>query len=151
MSNLEPNQQIRLGSSHVFFFKGWGVWYFSPIQVLTKRGQLVAYQIKVLKSGLVAPTGACRNCLRQLYCKLKGRGIGYSFQLAITAPLYSIIGYCIATAQSCLNSYCNGQQYVCAAQLVLKSPQTAGPDVWSQHMALGRIYNTPCFAWPFCK
>ena len=29
-----------------------------------------------------------------------GRGIGYSFQLAITAPLYSIIGYCIATAQS---------------------------------------------------
>ena len=30
----------------------------------------------------------------------QGRGIGYSFQLAITAPLYSIIGYCIATAQS---------------------------------------------------
>ena len=29
-----------------------------------------------------------------------GRGIGYSFQLAITAPLYSIISYCIATAQS---------------------------------------------------
>ena len=28
------------------------------------------------------------------------RGIGISFQLAITAPLYSIIGYCIATAQS---------------------------------------------------
>ena len=25
---------------------------------------------------------------------------GYSFQLAITAPLYSSIGYCIATAQS---------------------------------------------------
>ena len=33
-----------------------------------------------------------------------GRGIGYSFQLAITAPLYSIIGYCIATAQSCWGS-----------------------------------------------
>ena len=31
---------------------------------------------------------------------LIGRGIGYSFQLAITAPLYSITGYCIATAQS---------------------------------------------------
>ena len=28
-------------------------------------------------------------------------GLEYSFQLAITAPLYSIIGYCIATAQSC--------------------------------------------------
>ena len=28
------------------------------------------------------------------------RGIGYSFQLAITAPLYSITGYCIAAAQS---------------------------------------------------
>ena len=49
---------------------------------------------------LFAPTGAFRNCLSQLYFKPKGRGIGYSFQLAITAPLYSIIGYCIATAQS---------------------------------------------------
>ena len=48
----------------------------------------------------VAPTGASRNCLRQLYFKLKGRGIGYSFQLAITATLYTIIVYCIATAQS---------------------------------------------------
>ena len=28
-------------------------------------------------------------------------GLEYSFQLAITAPLYLIIGYCIATAQSC--------------------------------------------------
>ena len=50
----------------------------------------------------VAPTGAYRNCLRQLYFKSKWRGIGYSFQLAITAPLYSITGYCIATAQSYL-------------------------------------------------
>ena len=31
----------------------------------------------------------------------RGGVLGYSFQLAITAPLYSIIGYCIATAQSC--------------------------------------------------
>jgi len=29
-----------------------------------------------------------------------GWDIGYSFQLAITAPLYLIIGSCIATAQS---------------------------------------------------
>ena len=50
---------------------------------------------------LIAPVGAFRNCLRQLYFKSKWRGIGYSFQLAITAPLYSITGYCIATAQSC--------------------------------------------------
>ena len=49
---------------------------------------------------MIAPTGAYRNCLRQLYFKSKWRGIGYSFQLAITAPLYSITGYCIATAQS---------------------------------------------------
>ena len=49
---------------------------------------------------LIAPDGAFRNCLNQLYFKPRGRGIGYSFQLAITAPLYSIIGYCIATAQS---------------------------------------------------
>ena len=52
-------------------------------------------------SALIAQMWACRNCLSQLYLKLKWRGIGYSFQLAITAPLYSITGYCIATAQSC--------------------------------------------------
>ena len=54
-----------------------------------------------MNSALIAQLWACRNCLRQLYLKLKWRGIGYSFQLAITAPLYSITGYCIATAQSC--------------------------------------------------
>jgi len=48
----------------------------------------------------MAPIGASRNCLRWWYFTSPGRGIGYSFQLAITAPLYSIIGYCIATAQS---------------------------------------------------
>ena len=60
-------------------------------------GQLVGTPLDIICS-----LRACRNCLRQLYFKLKGRGIGYSFQLAITAPLYPIIGYCIATAQSCL-------------------------------------------------
>ena len=54
-----------------------------------------------MNSALIAQIWACRNCLRQLYFKSKWRGIGYSFQLAITAPLYSITGYCIATAQSC--------------------------------------------------
>ena len=49
---------------------------------------------------LSCSNGAYRNCLRRLYFKSKWRGIGYSFQLAITAPLYSITGYCIATAQS---------------------------------------------------
>ena len=48
----------------------------------------------------IASTEAFRNCLRKMYCNFPGRGIGYSFQLAITAPLYSITGYCIATAQS---------------------------------------------------
>ena len=54
----------------------------------------------------VAPTGASRNCLRQLYFKLKGRGIGYSFQLAITATLYTIIVYCITSAQSWIQWSC---------------------------------------------
>ena len=49
---------------------------------------------------LSASSEAYRNCLSQRYFTSKGRGIGYSFQLAITAPLYSITGYCIATAQS---------------------------------------------------
>ena len=47
-----------------------------------------------------APVRAFRNCLSPRYFTRSGRGIGYSFQLAITAPLYSITGYCIATAQS---------------------------------------------------
>ena len=34
----------------------------------------------------MASVKAFRNCLSQLYFKPKGRGIGYSFQLAITAP-----------------------------------------------------------------
>ena len=49
-----------------------------------------------------ASVEAFRNCHRQRYFTSNWRGIGYSFQLAITAPLYSITGYCIATAQSCL-------------------------------------------------
>ena len=50
----------------------------------------------------IAPSGALRNCFNLRYFTQEERGIGYSFQLAITAPLYSITGYCIATAQSCL-------------------------------------------------
>ena len=53
----------------------------------------------------IAPSGALRNCFNLRYFTQEERGIGYSFQLAITAPLYSITGYCIATAQSCL-LYC---------------------------------------------
>ena len=49
---------------------------------------------------MIAQVRAFRNCLSQRYFTSTRRGIGYSFQLAITAPLYSIIGYCIATAQS---------------------------------------------------
>ena len=49
---------------------------------------------------LVASIEAFRNCLRQGYFTSTRRGIGYSFQLAITAPLYLITGYCIASAQS---------------------------------------------------
>ena len=47
----------------------------------------------------LAPVGAPRNCLPSGYFTWRGRGIGYSFQLAITAPLYSIISYSIASAQ----------------------------------------------------
>ena len=50
---------------------------------------------------IIASVEAFRNCVSQQCFMSKARGIGYSFQLAITAPLYSITGYCIATAQSC--------------------------------------------------
>ena len=49
---------------------------------------------------LIAPVGAFRNYLKQLCFKSNWQGIGCSLQLAITAPLYSITGYCVATAQS---------------------------------------------------
>ena len=49
-----------------------------------------------------APVGTLRNCFNLWYFTQEERGIGYSFQLAITAPLYSITGYCITTAQSCI-------------------------------------------------
>ena len=51
---------------------------------------------------IIASVEAFRNCVSQQCFMAKARAIGYSFQLAITAPLYSITGYCIATAQSCL-------------------------------------------------
>ena len=66
----------------------------------TTRRCLTSCQWEIEIQTLIAPVGAFRNCLRQLCFKSKWRGIGYSFQLAITAPLYSITGYCIATAQS---------------------------------------------------
>ena len=40
-----------------------------------------------------APVGAPKNCLPPGYFTWRGRGIGYSFQPAITAPFYSIISY----------------------------------------------------------
>ena len=55
----------------------------------------------ILQDCLLGPAEPVRNCHKQRYFTSWGRGIGYSFQLAITAPLYSITGYCIATAQSC--------------------------------------------------
>ena len=64
------------------------------------RNSLIMILDIVRKPTVIAQIWASRNCLWQLYFKSKWRGIGYSFQLAITAPLYSITGYCITTAQS---------------------------------------------------
>ena len=49
---------------------------------------------------LFAPGGAFRNCVPGPYFRAKTRGIGYSFQLAITTPRINLIGYGTATAQS---------------------------------------------------
>lgn len=43
---------------------------------------------------------AWKNCIRQRYFTPSVRGIGSSFQLAITAPQINFIGYGTATAQS---------------------------------------------------
>ena len=68
----------------------------------TTQRCLTSGQWQIEIQTLIAPVGAFRNCLRRLCFKSKWRGIRYSFQLAITAPLYLITGYCIATAQSYL-------------------------------------------------
>jgi len=62
--------------------------------------EMVVLQIVIRNLLITAPVRAFRNCFKCRYFTTQERGIGYSFQLAITAPLYSITGYCIATAQS---------------------------------------------------
>ena len=49
---------------------------------------------------IAAPVGAYKNCESRPYFRSTPRGIGYSFQLAITAPRLNLIGYGTATAQS---------------------------------------------------
>ena len=49
---------------------------------------------------VIALVRAYKNCERRPYCRSTPLGIGYSFQLAITAPRLNLIGYGIATAQS---------------------------------------------------
>ena len=44
--------------------------------------------------------GACKHCECPLFFKWTPRGIGFSFQLAITTPRMNLIGYGTATAQS---------------------------------------------------
>ena len=79
---------------------------------------------------LSCSNGAYRNCLRQLYFKSKWRGIGYSFQLAITAPLYSIIGYCIATAQSWSQTQLEMSKNWAATQTHLSWLMTLKPNLF---------------------
>ena len=92
---------------------GWNRWKFS-------RGfGTYSYPLGSISLECIctcAPGGAIRNCLWNRYFTIPGRGIGYSFQLAITAPLYSIIGYCIATAQSCSLSYNRACPSQCAGR-----------------------------------
>ena len=47
-----------------------------------------------------APVGAFTNCTGHPFFRVTVRGIGYSFQLAITTPRINLIGYGTATAQS---------------------------------------------------
>ena len=46
------------------------------------------------------PVGTFINCARRPCFRASARGIGYSFQLAITTPRMNLIGYGTATAQS---------------------------------------------------
>ena len=47
-----------------------------------------------------SPVGTFINCARRPCFRASARGIGYSFQLAITTPQMNLIGYGTATAQS---------------------------------------------------
>ena len=63
------------------------------------------YSDKVICNWLykyLPPEGATTNCAQQPYFRLLARGIGYSFQLAITTSRIYLIDYGTATAQSWL-------------------------------------------------
>ena len=49
---------------------------------------------------LAVPVGTFINCARRPCFRASARGIGYSFQLAITTPRIDLTGYGTATAQS---------------------------------------------------
>ena len=76
----------------------WTEFGYEKALISPRRGWI--YPSCISRLVLLAPVRTFRNCLRCRYFTAPGRGIGCSFQLAITAPLYTITGYCIATAQS---------------------------------------------------
>ena len=94
---------VSVTSTIEFCFKYWSR-YMCIVTILSIQITKLNHWLLHICKIIFARIGAYRNCLRVWYFTIPGRGIGYSFQLAITAPLYSITGYCIATAQSWLNS-----------------------------------------------
>ena len=61
---------------------------------------IVAYILFSLVYYCAVPVGTFINCARHPCFRASARGIGYSFQLAITTPRMNLIGYGTATAQS---------------------------------------------------
>ena len=60
----------------------------------------VLLNFQVILDLLSVPVGTFINCARRPCFRASARGIGYSFQLAITTPRKLLIGYGTATAQS---------------------------------------------------
>ena len=78
---------------------------FGHIQVKCMSGILTALTFFsvcfiCLHQVLIGSRRSSQKLLMGLYFKSQKRGIGYSFQLAITAPPLNVTGYGTATAQS---------------------------------------------------
>lgn len=116
---------------------------------------------------------------RRPYCRPPVRGIGYSFQLAITAPRINLIGYGTATAQSwCLwltslyikntlttydadlsvggnSTYVGDWLRLLWNHVLIQGPFTDGMDAKIGHLKLETCLPVPyyqkCFILYFCR
>lgn len=105
------------------------------------------------------PRTAWKNCICRRYFTSSVRGIGSSFQLAITAPQINFIGYGTATAQSqtykqwpvgpAQNNRLERRTLICIRNIILSTPQNNNYQLWTSnkqntHQTTPNVICTQC-------